>query len=154
MRTETPALQSQTMTEGRKSGVQTTRRYPIGAELIGPNETQFRVWAPKARTIEVVVGRASSLPSSSQRKVEACATLTQEENGYFSGVIEASAGTRYWFRINGEETLYPDPTSRWQPEGPHGASCIVDPTQFRWTDQRSEERRVGKECRSRWSPYH
>ena len=24
----------------------------------------------------------------------------------------------------------------------------------RMTNQRSEERRVGKECRSRWSPYH
>ena len=24
----------------------------------------------------------------------------------------------------------------------------------RWADLRSEERRVGKECRSRWSPYH
>ena len=23
-----------------------------------------------------------------------------------------------------------------------------------WSDDRSEERRVGKECRSRWSPYH
>ena len=23
-----------------------------------------------------------------------------------------------------------------------------------WVDGRSEERRVGKECRSRWSPYH
>ena len=23
-----------------------------------------------------------------------------------------------------------------------------------WTALRSEERRVGKECRSRWSPYH
>src|SRR6267378_5720322 len=23
-----------------------------------------------------------------------------------------------------------------------------------WTSWRSEERRVGKECRSRWSPYH
>ena len=23
-----------------------------------------------------------------------------------------------------------------------------------YTDSRSEERRVGKECRSRWSPYH
>src|SRR3712207_9557855 len=23
-----------------------------------------------------------------------------------------------------------------------------------WCDLRSEERRVGKECRSRWSPYH
>ena len=28
----------------------------------------------------------------------------------------------------------------------------VSPTAF--TDDRSEERRVGKECRSRWSPYH
>ena len=26
---------------------------------------------------------------------------------------------------------------------------------LKWmNDQRSEERRVGKECRSRWSPYH
>src|SRR5207253_10267478 len=25
---------------------------------------------------------------------------------------------------------------------------------FRWSALRSEERRVGKECRSRWSPYH
>src|SRR3989442_9079405 len=24
----------------------------------------------------------------------------------------------------------------------------------RWSTARSEERRVGKECRSRWSPYH
>src|SRR3712207_9240995 len=24
----------------------------------------------------------------------------------------------------------------------------------RWNETRSEERRVGKECRSRWSPYH
>src|SRR3712207_9399723 len=30
-----------------------------------------------------------------------------------------------------------------------------DPQQARFfADQRSEERRVGKECRSRWSPYH
>ena len=25
---------------------------------------------------------------------------------------------------------------------------------LRYTGDRSEERRVGKECRSRWSPYH
>ena len=25
---------------------------------------------------------------------------------------------------------------------------------FTWEQTRSEERRVGKECRSRWSPYH
>ena len=28
------------------------------------------------------------------------------------------------------------------------------PIDFKKTEQRVEERRVGKECRSRWSPYH
>ena len=31
---------------------------------------------------------------------------------------------------------------------------VVDRTLNEWTEWRSEERRVGKECRSRWSPYH
>src|ERR1035437_1285104 len=39
------------------------------------------------------------------------------------------------------------------------ALCIlfaiaIDNTEFLATPSRSEERRVGKECRSRWSPYH
>src|SRR3712207_6490624 len=29
-----------------------------------------------------------------------------------------------------------------------------NPFAWRWMPARSEERRVGKECRSRWSPYH
>ena len=29
-----------------------------------------------------------------------------------------------------------------------------EPVLVSGTDDRSEERRVGKECRSRWSPYH
>ena len=33
---------------------QAKRRYPIGAELIGENQTHFRVWAPKAREVEFV----------------------------------------------------------------------------------------------------
>ena len=32
---------------------------------------------------------------------------------------------------------------------------IIQSTTFKYdTSERSEERRVGKECRSRWSPYH
>ena len=31
---------------------------------------------------------------------------------------------------------------------------ISDPVYFEQRFERSEERRVGKECRSRWSPYH
>src|SRR5579863_9394855 len=38
----------------------------------------------------------------------------------------------------------PDPTS----PGP------TPPGPLEWGQRRSEERRVGKECRSRWSPYH
>ena len=30
--------------------------------------------------------------------------------------------------------LRPDPASRYQPDGPHGPSAIVDPAAFRWTD--------------------
>ena len=35
----------------------------------------------------------------------------------------------------------------------HGATVLSILIVFR-KDLRSEERRVGKECRSRWSPYH
>ena len=32
---------------------------------------------------------------------------------------------------------------------------VTEQTCYRWRKEfRSEERRVGKECRSRWSPYH
>src|SRR6267142_5876253 len=36
------------------------------------------------------------------------------------------------------------------------AAAVADPfvAELFWTGGRSEERRVGKECRSRWSPYH
>ena len=34
------------------------------------------------------------------------------------------------------------------------SSCIEQWLLFSCAAQRSEERRVGKECRSRWSPYH
>ena len=37
-----------------------------------------------------------------------------------------------------------------------GASLVLlaSNTLHKFYDERSEERRVGKECRSRWSPYH
>src|SRR5947208_11694700 len=103
------------------------RRYPIGAELIGENETHFRLWAPKSREVDVV------LEAAADKNPEFC-PLTAEPGGYFSGAANASAGSRYRFRVNGAEKFYPDPASRFQPNGPHDPSCIVDPRQFRWTD--------------------
>ena len=103
------------------------RRYPIGAEVIGENETHFRLWAPKVRELDLVLEHASS----SKRTFH---SLRPEADGYFSGVANVGAETRYRFRVNGGESFYPDPASRFQPEGPHGPSCIVDPRQFRWAD--------------------
>jgi maltooligosyltrehalose trehalohydrolase len=105
----------------------TKRRYPIGAELVGENQTHFRVWAPKARQIDVVFEHAA------KAKPTFC-SLIAESSGYFSGIAEAGPGTRYRFRVNRADNVYPDPASRFQPDGPHGPSCIVDPKEFRWTD--------------------
>jgi len=103
------------------------RRYPIGAELIGADQTHFRVWAPKAQVVDLVLeGIAGKNPQQTFHALEA------EEAGYFSGHANAGEGTLYRFRVN--NNLYPDPASRFQPDGPHGASCIVDPEQFGWTD--------------------
>ena len=105
------------------------RRYPIGAEIISENKTHFRVWAPKANVLEVVV--ESSVERSAKRTFH---SLTREPDDYFSGTVSCGAGTRYRFRLNGSEDFHPDPASRLQPEGPHGNSCVVDPFAFKWTD--------------------
>ena len=40
------------------------------------------------------------------------------------------------------------------PTDPHSQEIPIDAPRRAEDRQRSEERRVGKECRSRWSPYH
>ena len=110
--------------------VNTKRRFPIGAELIGDGLTHFRVWAPKAKRLEVVL--ESSPENEAQRSFHA---LEAEEGGYFSGALAADAGAFYRFRVNQAETFHPDPASRSQPQGPHRSSCVVDPSRFLWSDQ-------------------
>jgi maltooligosyltrehalose trehalohydrolase len=101
-----------------------SRRFPVGSE-VSEDGVQFRVWAPDRRRVEVV------LESAATRSIE----LTAEEGGYFSAFApDLRASARYRFRLDGEEALVPDPASRFQPEGPHGPSEVVDPAPFQWTD--------------------
>jgi maltooligosyltrehalose trehalohydrolase len=98
------------------------RRYPIGAEVT-KDGVFFRVWAPKRRHVSVVIEGGGEH------------ALAPEGGGYFSGMIaRAPGGTRYRFRLDQGKTLYPDPASRFQPDGPHGPSEIVEPFTFRWSD--------------------
>jgi maltooligosyltrehalose trehalohydrolase len=60
--------------------------------------------------------------------------LAAEADGYFSGLLPGvGAGTRYRYRLDGAEA-FPDPASRFQPEGPHGPSEVIDPAAFAWHD--------------------
>ena len=53
--------------------------------------------------------------------------MQPQPDGYFSLMVPtAEAGTRYRFRLDRGETTLPDPASRYQPDGPHGPSEIVD----------------------------
>lgn len=101
---------------------QVSRRLPVGAEIQPGGGVHFRVWAPDRRAVAVVIdGRLTP--------------LTRESDGYFSGLIaDAGDGTRYQFRLDEDAYLRPDVASRYQPEGPHGPSEVIDPTRFRWTD--------------------
>ena len=57
-----------------------SRRYPIGAELINPNQTHFRVWAPKANDVDLVLEESAG--KNAKRTFH---PLAREEGGYFSG---------------------------------------------------------------------
>jgi maltooligosyltrehalose trehalohydrolase len=100
------------------------RRLPIGAEVRTSGGVHFRVWAPARREVEVVFeGSSNTL------------RLKNGNDGYFSGIApDPKAGDLYRFRLDGSDKLLPDPASRFQPQGPHGPSQVVDPGAFEWTD--------------------
>ena len=52
------------------------------------------------------------------------------------------------------EWLQPFPDSLLEPERPEEEAVARETIELVFLTARSEERRVGKECRSRWSPYH
>ena len=102
-----------------------SRRFPIGAEPTPGGGTFFRVWAPRANRVTVVIGADAFVPQELEREAE----------GYFSGFVPGcKAGDLYRFELDKREQALPDPASRYQPEGPFGPSMIVDPSQFQWHD--------------------
>ena len=103
------------------------RRFAVGAEPAGELGTHFRVWAPASKTVSVVERFSGSQEHGRIQRLEA------EPDGYHSGFFEGlSAPSLYSIALDGG--VYPDPASRFQPEGPHGPSQLVDPNRFRWGD--------------------
>ncbi len=95
----------------------------LGATAQEGSECQFLVWAPLAERVDahIVAPREQVLP------------LTKEDKGYFRGICgQVGAGTCYFYTIDGRKDR-PDPTSRFQPQGVHGPSQVID-SRFAWED--------------------
>jgi maltooligosyltrehalose trehalohydrolase len=105
----------------------TTRRWrpSLGAWRDG-QATHFRVWAPAKQRVEVVL--------ETPDRVRTRWDLQKAADDTFHGVTTAvGAGDRYRYLLDGEGP-YPDPASRYQPDGVHGPSAVIDAGSFPWTD--------------------
>jgi maltooligosyltrehalose trehalohydrolase len=103
------------------------RRYPIGTEISPDGIVHARVWAPK----RTVVSFVELTPDGARRSTT---ELESEGNGYFSGVVpRVGRGSLYKLRLD-DHTDVPDPVSRFQPEGPHGPSQVIDGRHYQWRD--------------------
>ena len=92
-----------------------------GASLQGPDLTEFRIWAPNASRVEVLINGAEVIP------------MTQLAGGWFEAMVRCGAGTRYLYRFDGDLEV-PDPASRAQEGDAHSASIVVDPRSYQWRD--------------------
>ena len=95
----------------------------LGADYLGEGRCSFTVWAPFTNTVEV------KLLSPEERIVP----LVRKERGYHQAVIEGvEVSSLYFCRLGGVKER-PDPASRFQPQGVHGPSQVVNPD-FPWKD--------------------
>jgi maltooligosyltrehalose trehalohydrolase len=96
----------------------------LGANRLADGRWEFLLWAPNARTVSLHLLHSGEL-----------LTMAPVSRGYFRRTVEnLEPGTRYFFQLDGAHEL-PDPASRFQPEGVHGPSEVVDLHHFHWTDQ-------------------
>jgi maltooligosyltrehalose trehalohydrolase len=113
------------------SSQEITRRLPVGAEVQPDGGVHFRVWAPHRKRVEVVLEGPHALgagPGVPRHRLE------PEPKGYHSGLVDAArTGSLYRYRLDGGGA-FPDPASRFQPDGPHGPSQAVDPGAYAWND--------------------
>jgi maltooligosyltrehalose trehalohydrolase len=93
---------------------------PFGATLLDGGDVRFRLWAPGAKSVELVIEGREPAAMSPQR-------------GWFEKTARAPVGVRYRYRIDGR-TDVPDPASRYNPLDVHGPSELTDPRAFDWQD--------------------
>jgi maltooligosyltrehalose trehalohydrolase len=94
-----------------------------GAHLLSGGRCLFRVWSPHAERIVLRLFRDGEPFDHAMKRAE---------EGYWELFVDdVNPGQRYLFGIG--DAFFPDPASRFQPDGVHEPSAVVDPA-FDWTD--------------------
>ncbi|HVC29986.1 MAG TPA: malto-oligosyltrehalose trehalohydrolase [Steroidobacteraceae bacterium] len=108
---------------------------PFVAQLLPDGRVRFRLWAPGARRVELVLESDWGAAPSIIPLRPACGNASAPEGDGWIELItdQARAGSLYRYRIDGE-VLVPDPASRRNGQGVHGPSEVIDPGSFDWTD--------------------
>ena len=108
-----------------------TWKLEFGATVLEGNKVEFRVWAP------IVSNLAVRILGDEPRTIPMVMNRPPDSDGggeFVATVADVREGMDYLYVLNGKVER-PDPVSRWQPQGVHGPSRIVDPNTFRWSDQ-------------------
>jgi maltooligosyltrehalose trehalohydrolase len=98
---------------------------PFGAHCSADGRTTFRLWAPSAESAELQLEG----PSATPRRIK----LEHREGWYETAVDGLSAGDHYRYWID-DDLAVPDPASRFNPDGVHHSSVVIDPCTFEWYD--------------------
>jgi len=102
-----------------------TRSIPLGASRLSPGEWVFLLWAPLVERMNV------HLLGQGERLVE----MEKDEHGYHFAMVDGlTQVAQYFYHLENARDL-PDPASRFQPEGVHGPSQLVDTKSFQWSDR-------------------
>jgi malto-oligosyltrehalose trehalohydrolase len=94
-------------------------RLPFGANLIGPDQTQFRIWAPAQREVSIAIEDRPLLP------------MVRGGDGWFTAEARCGAGVHYRYVLQ-DGARVPDPAARAQAADVHSESVVVDPATYRW----------------------
>lgn len=114
-------------------------RMPFGAET-GYEGTRFGLWAPEADAVELLLETPEDAPDGSPVPgAGRILPMDRHEDGWFQCMVsDVTEGTLYRFRpqgpLNPGTLAVPDPASRFQPRGVHGASEVIDPDRYSWGD--------------------
>ncbi len=100
-------------------------RRPQGALRQSDGSVLWRVWAPRSDGVSLVLlagGKREEIP------------MDREGYGFYTHRRQnVAAGARYAYKLeDGGE--YPDPLSRWQPDGVHRPSAVFFPDDHSWSD--------------------